>query len=228
RLRARARRRAHTDAQWRRRAAREASVTRQEDAGDSGCAGMDQRRLRLEQRQDESAAIAHAERAVGIDRVDTKADLVQVRDDDDRPVALSGAHPQIARGVGFRARPGRQQTLHRGSHWRFHAGDAVTLYELGEDGLRFGDSARILSYKTARRHDCKQACRSCQRADMPTCDLHWPPPIHFSTSATSASTSRSPTVSTVVSMNLDGTVTKRVSANGPCVFTIVLRPAVSA
>ena len=82
---------------------------------------MDQGRLRLEEREGEAAAVAQAERPVGIDRVDAEADLVQVCDDDDRSVALPDAHPEIAGRVGLGLNPGGQQPLHGGSDGRLHA-----------------------------------------------------------------------------------------------------------
>src|SRR5882724_3390344 len=48
---------------------------------------VDQGGLRLEEREDEAAAVPQAERPVGVDRVDAEADLIQVCHDDDRTLA---------------------------------------------------------------------------------------------------------------------------------------------
>src|SRR5437016_4716819 len=87
----------------RRCAAREPGVARQEDAGDVAATRVDQRGLGLEQRQDEAAAGAQAQRPIAIDRVNAEPDLVHVCDDDDRssPVALPRANPEAACGIGF-------------------------------------------------------------------------------------------------------------------------------
>src|SRR5437588_4426009 len=199
RLGAGARRRTHADAEGRGRAARESRVAGDEDAGDVSTIGMDERGLGLIQRQDESTAVAQAQRAVRVDRVDTEADLVHVRDDYDGTVTLPGADPEVARGIGFRSGPSWEETLHRRSDRRFHARDTIALDELGKNALGLGDSACVLD-----RENCHQ------------CEHHWEPPIHFTMSALSASTSFSPTVSTIVSGNFEGTVTNRLSVNGPC------------
>src|SRR5712664_3321482 len=125
RLGAAAARGAHADAQRRRYAAREPGIAGQEDAGDIATIGVDQGGLGLEQRQDKTAARAQAEGAVGVDRVDTEADLVHVRDDDywTSPGALAPprAHPEIAGRVSFCTDPTREQVLDRGSDRRLHA-----------------------------------------------------------------------------------------------------------
>src|SRR6266436_6249729 len=90
-----ARRGAHADAEGRGRAPREPGVARQENARNVGTVGVDQRRLGLEQRENKAAAVAQAQRAVGVDRVDAETDLVQVRDDYNRTVALTGPDPEV-------------------------------------------------------------------------------------------------------------------------------------
>src|SRR5256885_23660 len=103
------------------RATREPRVARQEDAGDVGTVGMDQRRPGLEQRENKATAVAQAQRAVGVDRVNAETDLVQVRDDHNGTATLTGADPEIAGRVGLGANPTGEQALHRGSDRRFHA-----------------------------------------------------------------------------------------------------------
>src|SRR5437764_43375 len=111
-FRARARRRADTHAHRRRGVARQPCVARQENRRDITAITVDQRRLRFEERADESAACAQRQRPIGQNRVNPKADLVHVRDDDDGlATALANAHPQIAGGVGLCFRPTREQTL---------------------------------------------------------------------------------------------------------------------
>src|SRR5439155_11528188 len=98
---------ADAHAQRRGRPAREAGVARQEDAGDVAAPRVDERGLRFEERLNKAAAVAQAERAVGVDRVHAETDLVQVRDDDDwpPPIALACADPEIAGGVRLGAGP---------------------------------------------------------------------------------------------------------------------------
>src|SRR2546426_12504832 len=71
----------HVDAERGRGVAREARVTRQEEARDVTLVRVHQRRLGLEQRGNESAAGLELERAVVTDAGHPEADFVQVRDD---------------------------------------------------------------------------------------------------------------------------------------------------
>src|SRR5882762_8477916 len=102
------------------RAARQPRVARQEDARDVAATRVNQGRLRLEEREDEAAAVPQAERPVGVDRVDAKPDLVQVRDDHHGPIALPGSDPEVAGAVRLSSGPAWEQALNRGSYRSFH------------------------------------------------------------------------------------------------------------
>src|SRR5213592_191192 len=141
----------HVDAERGRGVAREARVTRQEDARDVTLVRVHQRRLGLEERGNESAAGLELERAVVADPGHPEADFVQVRDDYHHRAPLADSHPQVARGVGLALGPTGQQAFHRLPYRTLGAGDAVRLHQLGENRLRLGDSSGVLGGKTVKR-----------------------------------------------------------------------------